>query len=149
MNIQPSLWWLAVGALLCLIEVLIPTAFVSLVLGLGAISVALIVSLSPIVFAQQILVWALLSAGIAGLIYRWKPQLSAIDLSRTEAQSITAFSPGKLGRVRYEGASWQAKCSDAAIAPDRALRVLGREGTTLLVTAAQSAEINSSKETAP
>jgi membrane protein implicated in regulation of membrane protease activity len=142
MIIQPSLWWLAVGILLCLIEVLITTSFVSLVLGLGAIGIALFISLFPMPLALQVLVWALLSAGIAGLIYRWKPQLPEIDLNRTEARSITAFSPGKLGRVRYEGASWQAKCSDEAIAPGRALRVLGREGTTLLVTAAQSAEIN-------
>jgi membrane protein implicated in regulation of membrane protease activity len=142
MNIQPNLWWLAVGTLLCLVEVLIPTAFVSLILGLGAIGVALIVSLFPLVFAQQILVWAVLAAGIAGLIYRGKTELPEIDLHRTEARSITAFSPGKLGRVRYEGASWQAKCGDEAIAPDRALRVLGREGTTLLVTAAPATEVN-------
>jgi membrane protein implicated in regulation of membrane protease activity len=142
MNIQPSLLWLAVGTLLCLIEVLVPTAFVSLVLGLGAIGVALIVSLFPLVFAQQILVWALLAAGITGLIYRGKTELSTIDLNRTEARSIMAFSPGKLGRVRYEGASWQAKCGNETIAPDRSLRVLGREGTTLLVTAATATEVN-------
>jgi membrane protein implicated in regulation of membrane protease activity len=142
MTIQPSLLWLAIGTLLCLIEVLITTAFVSLVLGLGAIVIALVISLFPMPLALQILLWALLSAGIAGLIYCWKPQLSEIDLNRTEARSITAFSPGKLGRVLYEGASWQAKCSEEAIAPDRELLVLGREGTTLLVTAAQSAKIN-------
>jgi membrane protein implicated in regulation of membrane protease activity len=142
MNIQPSLLWLTVGTLLCLIEVLVPTAFVSLVLGLGAIGVALAVSLFSMFFAQQVLVWALLCAGIAGVIYRWKPPLSEIDFNPTEARSITAFSPGKLGRVRYEGASWQAKCGDEAIAPDRPLRVLGREGTTLLVTAAPATEVN-------
>ncbi len=134
-TMHPSFLWLIVGTCLCLVEFVLPTALISVFLGLAAIGIALLVLILPIAIPLQIFLWVLLSGGLAWLSQRFLPKRSAIDFSQTEAQSLTAISPGQVGRVLYEGASWRAKCGDDSsyIVPNQPLHVIGREGTTLLV----------------
>ncbi len=132
---HPSFLWLIIGTSLCLVELVLPTALISVFLGLAAIVIALLVLVFPIPIALQILLWVIVSGGLAWLSQRFLPKRSAIDFSHTEAQSLTAITPGQAGRVLYEGASWRAKCGDDSshIVPNQSLHVIGREGTTLLV----------------
>ena len=53
----------------------------------------------------------------------------------TEAQTLTELRPGQIGRVLYEGCSWQACCENYphAIAPHQRVYVLHREGNLLFV----------------
>ena len=53
----------------------------------------------------------------------------------TEAEALTAMMPNQLGRVLYEGTSWQARCAEGveSIAVHEQLHVVDREGTTLIV----------------
>jgi membrane protein implicated in regulation of membrane protease activity len=132
---HPSFLWLIIGTSLCLVELVLPTALIAVFLGLAAIGIALLVLIFPIPIALQILLWVIVSGGLAWLSQRFSPKRSAIDFSHTEAQSLTAITPGQAGRVLYEGASWRAKCGDDSsnIVPNQPLHVIGREGTTLLV----------------
>jgi membrane protein implicated in regulation of membrane protease activity len=132
---HPSFLWLIGGTSLCLIEFLLPTALVSVFLGLGAIGVSLFALFFPSALALQVFLWMILSTGIAWLGHRFRPKRSAIDFSHTEAQALTAIAPGQTGRVLYEGASWRAKCGDdtSTMLPEQQLQVIGRDGTTLLV----------------
>ncbi|NEQ28775.1 MAG: NfeD family protein, partial [Microcoleus sp. SIO2G3] len=52
-----------------------------------------------------------------------------------EAKTLTAIAPGAIGRVLYEGNSWQARCGDddLEILPNQPVYVVGRRGTTLIV----------------
>lgn len=53
----------------------------------------------------------------------------------TEAKTITEILPGQTGRVKYEGCSWKACCTNkqVAIAPNQKVYVLRREGNTLII----------------
>lgn len=129
---HPSLLWLVVGASLCLMELILPTA---MFLGLGALVMSLLALVLPPWVGLQVALWLACTVAIAWLSKRFLPKHSAIDFAHAEAQSLTAISPSQVGRVLYEGASWRAKCGDgvSTIAPDQQLHVIGREGTTLLV----------------
>ncbi len=132
---HPSFLWLIGGTGLCLMEFVLPSALISVFLGLAAIGVSLFALFFPSALAVQVFVWMLLSAAITWLGHRFRPRQSSIDFSRTEAQALTAIAPGQAGRVLYEGASWRAKCGDdtSTMQPEQQLQVIGRDGTTLLV----------------
>jgi membrane protein implicated in regulation of membrane protease activity len=53
----------------------------------------------------------------------------------TEAETITIIQPGQMGRVLYEGCSWQACCENytGTIAPHQKVYVLHREGNLLFI----------------
>jgi membrane protein implicated in regulation of membrane protease activity len=135
MAMHPSLLWLILGASLCLVELAVPTALVAVFLGLGALVMSILALVLPPWLGLQVALWIACTASIAWLGHRFLPKRSAIDFTHTEAQALTAITPGQLGRVLYEGSSWRAKCGDgvSSIAPDQQLHVIGREGTTLLV----------------
>jgi membrane protein implicated in regulation of membrane protease activity len=135
MAMPPSLLWLILGASFCLWELIVPTAFVAVFLGLGALVMSLLALVLPPWMGLQVALWLACTAAIAGLSQRFIPRRSAIDFTHTEAQALTAIAPGQTGRVLYEGSSWRAKCGDgvSAIAPEQQLHVIGREGTTLIV----------------
>ncbi|MDS3862504.1 NfeD family protein [Thermosynechococcaceae cyanobacterium BACA0444] len=127
--------WIGLGLILCFLEVLIPTAFVEMMLGVSALLMALVSLLIPNT-AVQIVLWLLLSVLLIYLIRRFFPHRKALSLEEAvEAQTLTAINPGKTGRVLYEGNSWQARCEDhhLGIAENEAVYVVRREGTTLIV----------------
>jgi len=122
-------------------EALLPTAFTELTLGISAIIVGLLAFVIPQV-GIQVALWLILSVLLLLLFRRFMhtqpPRL--LEDSR-EAQALTEIMPGQLGRVIYEGNSWQALSeSDRAIAPNQPVVVIGRRGTTLIVMALNQLE---------
>lgn len=127
--------WLIAGLILCVLEFVLPTAFVELTMGISAIIVAIVARLVPNLILQVVL-WLILSVVLTLLVRRLLPSKThhTIQDSR-EAQTLTAILPGQTGRVIYEGNSWQARCEDEGmtIAPNQRVYVVDRRGTTLIV----------------
>ncbi|MGB3492329.1 MAG: NfeD family protein [Elainellaceae cyanobacterium] len=136
MVVSLTVWfWLIVGIVLCIMEVTIPTAFVEFVMGLSAIAVALIALALPN-FGLQVAIWMVLSLLLTLVSRRFVPKAGrSLVESATDATTLTAIAPGQVGRVLYEGCSWQARCDDEAeaIAADETVLVVSRRGNTLLV----------------
>ncbi len=131
----PALVWVMIGVALCLMELVLPTAFVESALGFSALLVALLTFVVPSV-NYQIALWVLLSLLLFWALKRFIPNRTAPALREaTEARTTTAIAPGQVGRVMYEGNSWQARCSDreASIGPDQEVFVVERKGNTLVV----------------
>ncbi|MGK7936394.1 MAG: NfeD family protein [Xenococcaceae cyanobacterium] len=128
--------WIIAGAILCLMELVFPTAFVAFMMGISALMVA---AVSLVVPQLNLLValWLVFSTLLVIMSRRlFTPKRKKANLGDAhEGETITAIAPGKTGRVLYEGNSWQARCVDAtrAIAPHEPVYVVGCEGTTLIV----------------
>ena len=131
----PALTWVIIGVVLCLMELMLPTAFVESALGVSAFLVALLTLVIPQV-NYQIAIWVLFSLLILWALKRFIPNRTAPALREaTEARTTTAIAPGQVGRVIYEGNSWQARCSDdqVSIEPNQEVFVVERKGNTLVV----------------
>jgi membrane protein implicated in regulation of membrane protease activity len=133
MSLTPTLIWLIAGIILCLSEVVLPTAFIAFVLGLSALIVAAVSPFIPP--ALQIAIWMGLSLILVLFSRRLIRKKAAKTLNATEAQTLTEIAPGETGRVLYEGNSWAARCKDhrQAIASNQKVYVVTRKGTTLIV----------------
>ncbi|MBW4579382.1 MAG: NfeD family protein [Tildeniella nuda ZEHNDER 1965/U140] len=133
MALSPTLIWLLVGAILCLVEFIVPTAFIALVMGVSALIVAAASTIIPP--GLQIVLWMVLSLALTVYSRRLVQQKTTRKLDATEAETLTEILPGKIGRVRYEGNSWAARCEDhtLTIAPNQTVYVVARKGTTLSV----------------
>ncbi|HAC63062.1 MAG TPA: hypothetical protein DCF68_05860 [Cyanothece sp. UBA12306] len=135
--LSPSLLWLIAGAILCFMEVLFPVAFVAFMMGLSAIIVAAISLVIPY-FPLQVIFWLSLSTisiiGSRRLLAR-KAMLASNLGDDNEGETLTQISPGKTGRVIYEGNSWPAKCADdqLSINPHQRVYIVGRKGNILIV----------------
>jgi membrane protein implicated in regulation of membrane protease activity len=125
--------WLISGAILCLMEVFIPTAFVELAMGLSAIVVAFLVGFIPL--GWQVAIWMGLSLLLIFLARSFLPKRKHYTIrDATSGQTLTEIAPGETGRVLFEGNSWQARNeSSLFILPDRKVAIVGREGNTLIV----------------
>ncbi len=135
MSLTPTALWLIAGVILCVMEFTLPTAFVEFTMGISAIVVAFVALVVP-QFTIQVVLWLVLSVLLTILFRRLVPKGKAFSLEAArEAQTLTEILPGQTGRVIYEGNSWQARCEDdeMAIAPNRRVLVLGRQGNTLIV----------------
>ena len=135
MVMSPTVIWLIVGAVLCVMEVGLPTAFVELALGIAALLVAGLSLFIPQV-GLQVAIWMVLSIVLTIAMRRLAPKRKSRVLEDArEARTLTEILPGQTGRVLYEGNSWQALSeADQAIAPDQMVVVLGRRGTTLIIS---------------
>lgn len=132
---NPTQLWLLAGAILCLAELLLPTAFVAFMMGLSAFAVAAVSLVLPNL-NLQVLLWMAFSAIFVLLSRRLVPKQTARVLEDSkEAQTLTEIPAGEAGRVIYEGTSWRARCADdaVAIAPSQNVIVVERQGTTLIV----------------
>ena len=132
---NPTQFWLLAGAILCLAELLLPTAFVALMMGLSAFAIAVVSLVLPSV-NLQVLLWMAFSAFFILLSRRLVPKHTGRGIEDAkEAKTLTEIPAGDAGRVLYEGNSWRARCADdtVAIAPSQNVVVVGRQGTTLLV----------------
>jgi len=125
--------WLIVGAGLCFVEFVLPTAFIAFVLGLSALLVAIAAHLLPL--GAQVLLWVILSTVLVLISRRFVNRRAALKLDAIEAETLTEIRPGEGGRVSYEGNSWAARCEGSSIniPPGRRVYVVGRKGTTLIV----------------
>lgn len=135
MSLGTPLFWLVAGLVLCFMELVLPTAFIELTMGVSAIVVAIFVPLIPN-FTVQVTLWLVLSVVLTLLLRRLMPPQKHPKIADTrEAQTLTEILPGQAGRVLYEGNSWQARCEDEelTIAPHQKVYVTDRRGTTLIV----------------
>jgi membrane protein implicated in regulation of membrane protease activity len=127
--------WLIAGVALCVLELVVPTAFIELTMGISAIIVA-VLAMFVSSLGVQVAVWLALSLILVFLSRRFlpKPRNRSIEDSQ-EAKTLTGILPGEVGRVLYEGNSWQARCADEdlAIAANQKVHVVERQGTTLIV----------------
>lgn len=133
--LTPSMLWLVAGLILCLLELLVPTAFVAFLMGISAFVVALVAWVLP-QFPIQVVLWLLLSTALVFLSRRFIPHPKASkNLDAIVAQTLTEIPAGETGRILYEGNSWRARCEDEtdAIAPNQKVYIVRREGTTLIV----------------
>jgi membrane protein implicated in regulation of membrane protease activity len=108
--------WLMAGLALCVLEFVVPTAFVELTMGISAIGVAALALFVP-QLGIQVAVWLALSITLTLLSRRFLPQPRNRTIEDSqEAKTLTGISPGEVGRVLYEGNSWQARCADDELA---------------------------------
>lgn len=131
-----TLIWLIAGAVLCLMELFLPSAFIAFLMGISAFVVALLSQVGLRSLWLQVLVWLLLSTVLVVLSRRFfQPRRRKSKLQdAVMAETLTEILAGKTGRVLYEGNSWQARCDDdIRIAPHQRVYVVRREGTTLIV----------------
>jgi membrane protein implicated in regulation of membrane protease activity len=124
--------------------------FVILMLGVSAILMALILWRIEDIFGiywpvfmtvdgaltLQILYWL----GLAFTFVFWvRPMFYRVQLATmvesNEAETLTEIHPGQMGRVLYEGCSWQACCEhfQETIAPHQRVYVVGRKDNILFV----------------
>lgn len=129
-----TLLWLGLGVLFCLMELFLPTAFVELATGLAAFAVALLSLVIP-QLSIQIFLWMVFALVFLFSLKRFVPTKNSYLLAEaTEAQTLTSIEPGKIGRVLFEGNSWQARCEgDFLIPANSKALVVGRQGNTLLI----------------
>jgi membrane protein implicated in regulation of membrane protease activity len=134
MMLTPTVIWLLAGAVLCLVEFVLPTAFIAFVMGLSALIVAALVPFIP-ALGLQIGVWMLLSILMVLVSRRFVNRKAALKLDATEAEVLAEILPGQAGRVLYEGNSWTARCSDSqmSVLAGQRVYVVGRKGTMLIV----------------
>jgi membrane protein implicated in regulation of membrane protease activity len=156
LGLSPPWCWLLFGLLCCLLEYFAHQhlshayRFIALMMGCSAIALAIILwrSASRLgivwhIFMQeegtlnlQVLYWIGLSftavAWVRPMFHR--PKRSVMSQA-TEAETLTAIKPGKIGRVIYEGASWQASSENyhQVILPHQKVYVLRRDGNLLYV----------------
>jgi membrane protein implicated in regulation of membrane protease activity len=127
--------WLIAGIALCVLEFVVPTAFIELTMGISAIVVAVLARFVPHL-GIQVAIWLALSITLTMLSRRFlpKPRNRTIEDSK-EAKTLTGIPPGEVGRVLYEGNSWQARCADdeLAIGANQRVYIVERRGTTLIV----------------
>ena len=134
--LNPTLFWIIVGGILCSMEFVFPTAFVALMMGIGALLVA-VVSLFWTQNTFLVALWLIFSTLLIILSRRFftpKRQISRTGDAQ-EGETITAINAGSTGRVLYEGNSWRARCADETqkIAAREIVYVVGKEGNTLIV----------------
>lgn len=137
--------WLSIGVVLCLIELFIPKHLVGkfrlvpTIMGVNCAIVAFLLWRTTRYFAPnlQIMYWMFLcTAELLWFrpIFFSKQQKKFIVPNASEARTVTAILPGEVGRVIYEGTSWQARCEGPEpVAPNQTVYVLRREGNTLVV----------------
>ncbi|MEM6612598.1 MAG: NfeD family protein, partial [Cyanobacteria bacterium P01_C01_bin.72] len=135
---DPILFWFIVAAagVLCSMEFIFPTAFVSFMMGIAALLVAVVSWFLP-QYTLLMGLWLLFSTGLILLsrrLFTPKRKLS-ITGDDSEATAIGGIPAGSAGRVIYEGNSWRAKCADETrdIAPNEPVYIVNKQGNTLIV----------------
>lgn len=139
---EPYLAWIVVGFVLVIIELLTGT-FYLLVIGIGAFAGAAVAWAGAGFFGQAVGASAVALVG-TWYVRRWhranrrsSPKDDFLDLGQPVVLESWIDSQAGLARVRYRGTTWDARV-EAGTRPDpgATLFVNGRDGTTLLVSAA-------------
>jgi inner membrane protein len=139
-NLADHWWWVGAGALLGILEILLPGIFLIWV-AIAAWVTALIVALVPLALAWQLVIFVILAFAtvwVGRQYYARNPVTSAdpnlnIRAARLIGQTVTvesAIENGR-GRVRVGDGVWNAKGPDA---PSGAkVRIVAADGTLLTV----------------
>ena len=138
--------WVIVGFVLVIAELMTGT-FYLLVLGAGAFAAAIVDWAGGSVLLQAVAGGAV-AVGGALLVHHWHGQKGPADgranlLDRGQPVVLEGWSNegAGLARVKYRGASWDARIAGAESRPPpgATLYIDGMEGNTLLVVAAPPA----------
>ena len=130
--------WAVAGLVLVIVELLTGT-FYLLVLGIAAFGAALAAWLG-LQFSAQSIVAALIGViGCYGVhLYRARnraEQMAPIDAGMPASFESWLDAGARLARVRYRGASWDARVEGGdALEPGATVYVLAADGNTLRVT---------------
>jgi len=136
--------WVVVGFALVIAE-LVTGTFYLLVLGVGFFAAAVCAWLGANFVVQAVAGSAVALLG-AWAVHHWDARNRAADaghsnlLDRGQAVVLEGWTnePAGIARVRYRGASWDARLADAAARPatGSTLYIEGQEGSTLVVVPA-------------
>ena len=140
---EHSLTWAIVGLVLVIAELLSGT-FYLLVLGVAAFGSALAAWLGFDFGIQAGAFFVVAGVGCYAVhVYRAKnqaQQMPPIDAGQPASFEGWLDQPAGLARVRYRGASWEARLDEAApLQPGSVVYVLQTEGNTLRVSARRPA----------
>lgn len=138
--------WIAAGLALAGLDMLAPGVFL-LWIGLAALGTGLAAELAraagpfPLAWHSQLALFTVLTAALIGLValrLRYAPRRDTLNAPAAgligQTCSALAFQHGE-GRVSLGDGTWSARTTDGDTpAPGQALRVIGLEGTTLVVT---------------
>jgi membrane protein implicated in regulation of membrane protease activity len=134
---EPWLVWGVLGMVLVIAELLTGT-FYLLVLGVAAFGAAAAAGMG-LVFSVQSIVFSIVAVlGCYGVhAYRAKnkaEQMPSIDAGMPASFESWVDSGTRLARVRYRGASWEARVEGAEpVEPGATVYVLATDGNTLKV----------------
>lgn len=140
---EAHLLWLLLGLALVIVE-LISGTFYLLVLGVAAFGGGIAAWLGATFPAQVIATSVVAGIGVY-FVHAYRARNAAQQMAPIDAGQPANFEswvdqPAGLARVRYRGASWDARLEDAAAPqPGAVLYVLAAEGNTLKVTARRPA----------
>ena len=140
---EHSLAWAMVGLVLVITELLTGT-FYLLMLGVAGFGAALVAWLGSAFGLQALAFVAIAGIGCYGVhVYRAKnraQQMTPIDAGQPASFETWVDQAAGLARVRYRGASWEARLEgQPALQPGAVVYVLATEGNTLRVSATRPA----------
>ena len=140
-----SALWLITGITFLGLSLLIPRPTIS-AMGVAAILTGIISLLVPyrLNLTLQLILWGVLFIIQAVLLRRLvPPKVKALE-QPSVAQVVRDIPPGGIGQVDCEGTLWNARCQNPATALNRHenVRVVHREGTTLIVVPATASDPN-------
>jgi membrane protein implicated in regulation of membrane protease activity len=129
--------WAVAGLVLVIVE-LVTGTFYLLMLGIAAFGAALAAWLGLTFAAQSIVAAVVAGVGCYGVhVYRSKnraQQMAPIDAGMPASFESWLDAGARLARVRYRGASWDARVEGReAIEPGATVYVLAADGNTLRV----------------
>ena len=132
-----SLVWAVTGLVLAIVELVTGTFFL-LMLSIAAFGAASAAYLGFDFAAQSIVAAMVAAIGCYGVhVYRARnraQQMAPIDAGMPASFESWVDAPARLARVRYRGASWDARVEGAeALEPGATLYVLAADGNTLKV----------------
>jgi membrane protein implicated in regulation of membrane protease activity len=134
---DPALLWAVVGLGLVIVELLTGT-FYLLMLGIAAFGAAGAAWLGYD-FSVQVIVAAVVAAVGCYAVHAYRQKNKAQQMAPLDAGMPANFenwidAPARLARVRYRGASWDARVEGAeALEPGATVYVLAADGNTLKV----------------
>jgi membrane protein implicated in regulation of membrane protease activity len=134
---EPWLAWGVLGLVLVIAELLTGT-FYLLMLGVAAFGAAAVAGLGQPFSVQSIVAVVVAAAGCWG-VHVWRAkhrteQMPSIDAGMPANFESWIDAGSRLARVRYRGASWDARVEGAdALEPGATVYVLATDGNTLKV----------------
>jgi membrane protein implicated in regulation of membrane protease activity len=140
---EHSLTWAIVGLVLVLTELLTGT-FYLLVLGIAAFGAALAAWLG-FDFGPQAVAFSVVAGGGCYAVHAYREKNRAQQMPSIDAGQPANFEnwvdqSAGLARVRYRGASWEARLEgEPGLQPGAVVYVLATEGNTLKVSARRPA----------
>jgi len=135
---EPYIAWAILGFVLVIAELFTGT-FYLLMLGVAAFGASVAAGLGQAFPVQSIVAGAVAAAG-AYAVHNWRArdarqQMKAVDAGQPASFENWVDRDARLARVRYRGASWEARVEGGeAPEPGAVVYVVATQGSTLQVT---------------